>query len=297
MPDEIDYSSLFTDDPASKQAALARALRGEQTRAADTALFSGGALEPYAKMVDEQAKGGLEALGQAQGREIQRLGQERQAFALENELANKQFEHSMQMTRERREQGLADLAAAKADKEIHPPVPEQEGSKLESMKASEPLLDQVEGAWNKFVQTSPMRPVDKAKAYQDYRATLNGSISNIAAGAAPAARENHELMEGFHVKFPTVEQAINPQAAKTFFEAQRNAIRDNLAKQTELLKAGPYNRAQVEQLSKPSTPPAAKAAPVEAPARMPKGAVKTQKNKRTGAVRYLDAQGKEVKGG
>lgn len=294
MPD-IDLSELFPDDPQGKAAAMAKALRGQQGLAQEMAYYgSGKPFEAAPQMMNEQAKEGMEMLGQAQQRKIQEAGLARQSLALENELENKKFERALQLVRERREQGLADLAAAKAQKEIHPPVPEQEGSKLESMKASSPLIDRVEEAWNTYVKTSPMRPVDKAKAYQNYAALLNGSISNIAAGAAPAARENEELMKGFHARFPTATQAINPEAAKTFFDAQRQAVNDNLAKQTELLKAGPYNREQVEQLSKSSAPQAPHSAPAAAH-KVPKGAVKAQKNKTTGEIRYLDAQGKEVK--
>lgn len=131
-------------------------------------------------------------------------------------------------------------------------IPEQEGPKLANEMAALGHIDAVEKAFNEIGPAggalAKVTPGALDVASNRYNDTVNARISGIAAGAAPAARENAQLMEHFQTGFPQANWS--KERAKAFFNQQRQAIKSTIDSHVGVLKAGGYSPEQIADIQK-----------------------------------------------
>lgn len=141
---------------------------------------------------------------------------------------------------------LEDINAKNGKNSQVMPLPEQEASKIVTMGQALPAIDQLE---EQFKKGGALSPNENAK----YEFMKNALAPIIAAGAAPAARENAQLMEEFKKGMPGVSSvpgmSVKDDNGKVFFENLRKAVKNNQDAQISALGAsGKYDQKQVENL-------------------------------------------------
>lgn len=255
MENGMDLYSLLmeNDEPtaAERAAGYAAGLRGQDIAAAMAQASGVKSLAPWAQATREQAQHGQDQLlGLAEHRQANQLAQlnaQRELAALQNQIGhqNQQTEFERQRLALERLKTLRDLDAK--------PVPEQEATKIVNQTQALPAIDKLEDlqkevpTWEGALAEIPFIGfnVGAQARYEDAKKNLG---SAIAAGAAPGARENAELMKHFEEGLPKgVHTADRAHAA---FDKLREATKSNAQGQVKALQAGRYDPRQVQELQR-----------------------------------------------
>jgi hypothetical protein len=288
---------------------MAAALRGHQRMAVDAAI---GDMPQVAQTLQAQTMQEPELANQQAQRRMQGVQALREIATLKNTLRHQNVEEGQtgdkianeQAQRERQFQIEMAKLGMEQWKLNHPeankPAPEQVVQKLNNQLSAMGDIDALEKAQAGVGIGSAITGVvgPGVGAQGKYSDAIKAHAPAVAAASLPLGRETPESVVEEIGRMPP--GYLNKDRAHAYWGEKRAAILENAEAQIGSLEGAGYSPTQVADLrarleAAKAHVKAGGATAQGSPNGMPHGATRALRNKKTGAIRYLDANGNEVK--